>query len=356
MREAAVVLSDHLMPDMSGTEFLARARERWPDSFRIMLTAYGDLETVISAVNVGEIHRFLSKPWDPRDLKLAISEGLERHRLIQENRELLRRLDAQNIELRSLNETLEARVAERTAQLEKAHAELVQTEKLSAVGRLAAGVVHEVLNPLSVAAGRVEMVMLDPNLSEEHGGSLKIGREQIDQAIQILDNLRDFSRRRPSTRSAVDLSALVSHTMQLIAHETTRRSIEVIEKLEDAIEVQADQDHLAQVFLNLANNAVDALGSGGRLTVETHAVAEGEHRMVDAVFEDTGPGIPEEDLARIFDPFFTTKEDGTGLGLSICQSIVKGHGGEIRVASEVGKGTRFVVRLPEEAPEGTNEE
>ncbi len=114
-REAAVVLSDHLMPDMSGTEFLARDRKRWPDSFRIMLTAHGDLETVISAVNIGEIHRFLSKPWDPRGLKLAINEGLERHRLIQENRELVRRLGAQNIELRSLNETLEARVAERTA-------------------------------------------------------------------------------------------------------------------------------------------------------------------------------------------------------------------------------------------------
>ncbi len=212
------------------------------------------------------------------------------------------------------------------------------------------------LNPLSVAAGRVEMVLLDPNLSEEHGGSLKIGREQIDQAIQILDNLRDFSRRRPSERSAVDLSALVGHTMQLIAHETTRRSIEVVEKLADTPEVQADQDQLAQVFLNLANNAVDAMARGGCLTVETLAVAEGDHRMVDAVFEDNGSGISGEDLARIFDPFFTTKEDGTGLGLSICQSIVKGHGGDIRVTSDVGKGTRFVVRLPEEAPEGTNEE
>ena len=112
--DAAVVVSDHQMPGMSGVEFLSQVRDRWPDTYRVMMTAFGDIETISSAVNLGGIHRFLTKPWNPDDLRLTIQEGLERHRLIHENRDLTKRLEAQNVELKNLNQTLEQRVAERT--------------------------------------------------------------------------------------------------------------------------------------------------------------------------------------------------------------------------------------------------
>jgi hypothetical protein len=344
--DAAVVVSDHQMPGMSGVEFLSQVRDRWPDTYRVMMTAFGDIETISSAVNLGGIHRFLTKPWNPDDLRLTIQEGLERHRLIHENRDLTKRLEAQNVELKNLNQTLEQRVAERTGQLEKAYGELVQTEKLSAVGRLAAGVVHEVLNPLTIVTGRVDMMLMDAALDASHLKSLEITREQIEMAVGIMNNLRDFSKQRPPQRTQVDVNALAAHTLELVVHETNRRAIEVSKQLEEAPPIQADHDQLSQVLLNLANNAIDAMSEGGRLRVETHRVGDGGSEGVELLIADTGPGIPAEDLERVFEPFYTTKETGTGLGLSICKGIVEVHGGSIEARSEVGEGTTFAIRLP----------
>ena len=344
--DAAVVVSDHGMPGMSGVEFLSQVRERWPDTFRVMMTAFGDIETISSAVNVGGIHRFLTKPWNADELRLTIQQGLERRRLVQENRELTAILEAQNAELKDLNQTLEQRVAKRTQQLEKAYAELVQSEKLSAVGRLAAGVVHEVLNPLTITRGRVDMALMDEALAPAHRESLEIAREQVDMAVGIMNNLRDFSKQRPPQRTPVDVNTLTSHTLELVVHETNRRSIEVVEHLDVVPSIQADHNQLSQVLLNLVNNAIDAMPEGGRLCVETHTGEINGREGVEIRISDTGVGIPEDDLSRIFEPFYTTKESGTGLGLSICQGIVEVHGGEITTESDPASGTTFSVKLP----------
>ncbi len=344
---AAVVISDQRMPGMDGTTFLRKVREQLPDAFRVMLTAYMDLRSLVSSINEGEIHRFLVKPWRLEDLKGAIDEGLERDRLRRKNLELVWQIHMRSRELEELNLTLEQRVIERTRQLEQAYEELVQNEKLSAVGRLAAGVVHEVLNPMTVAVGRIDMTLIDSALPAEDNRSLKIAQEEILRGVRIMDNLRDFSKQRPPKREAVDLNALADRTLELVVHETRRKSIEVTKNFESLPEVRVDLDQLSQVFLNLVNNAIDALEESGHLALETEVLEEDDKQYVAVRFVDDGAGIPEENLSRIFDPFFTTKGDeGTGLGLAICQGIVDVHGGQIRLESTVGKGTTFVIRLP----------
>lgn len=344
--EYAVVLSDHKMPGMSGTEFLEAAKETAPDTHRIMLTGYGDLKTVTAAVNLGGINAFLSKPWESEELKHAVLNGIERHQLVLQNRQLLDQLETRNAELKSLNLTLEQRVEERTRQLDKAYGELVHSEKLSAIGRMAAGIVHEVLNPLTVVVGRIHLLSSDRDLGENHRRHLTIAREQIDRAVQILDNLRDFSKPRKPSRSQVALNPLLTKTLELARPELKTRDIEAITNFGSLPLIGADPDQLGQVFLNLVNNAAEAMGEHGKLIVETRVSVEREGQVVEALFKDTGPGIAKEGLDRIFDPFFTTKDDGTGLGLSICRGIIEGHDGKLQAASVVGEGTTFTVRLP----------
>lgn len=342
----SVVVSDMRMPEMEGAEFLKKVRQRWPDTFRIMLTGYADMSTITAGVNEGEIHRFIVKPWNSQELQMAVKMGFDRVRLIHENRALSEQLEIQNVQLQDMNDHLEERVAVRTEQLERAYSELAHNEKLSAVGRLAAGVVHEVLNPLTVATGRLEMMKLDECLSAEHQKNLSIGVEQILKAVKILDNLRDFSKQRPPERAWIDINGLIVDAVDLLSHELSKKGIEVVKNLGSQDQIYVDQDQMSQIFLNLFGNAIDAMKRGDRLTVTTTLCKNEGKEGVEIRVADTGEGIPQDSLPRIFDPFFTSKENGTGLGLSICQGIIENHGGNIAAYSVPGEGTTFVLCLP----------
>lgn len=342
----SVVVSDMRMPEMEGAEFLKHAHHGWPDTFRIMLTGYADLNTVTAGVNEGEIHRFISKPWDSQELRAAVKMGFDRMRLVRENRALSEQLEIQNVQLQDMNDHLEERVAERTAQLETAYSDLAHREKLAAVGRLAAGVVHEVLNPLTVATGRLEMMKMDEKLSAYHQNNLEIGVDQILRAVKILDNLRDFSKQRPPERALLDVNLLLSDSLDLLSHEFTKHGIKASKNLSSLKQVHVDQGQMSQIFLNLFGNAIEAMKKGDELMITTALSMRDEVEGVEIKISDTGEGISEENLTRIFDPFFTSKDDGTGLGLSICQGIVENHGGTISAKSVLGEGTTFSIWLP----------
>ncbi|MFT5366532.1 MAG: two-component system NtrC family sensor kinase [Candidatus Latescibacterota bacterium] len=250
------------------------------------------------------------------------------------------------MQLRDLNDHLEERVTERSEQLERAYRDLEHGEKLSAVGRLTAGVVHEVLNPLTVAIGRLDMMKMYAKLTPDHQRNLDISTEQILRGVRILDNLRDFSKQKEPHRESVDLNVLIGDTVELVSYELRKKGLGVIKEFGSLKLIQADLGQLSQVLLNLTSNAIEAMSHGGQLKVLTRLEIEEGQEGVSLFISDTGEGIPEENLSRIFDPFFTSKDDGTGLGLSICLGIVENHGGRIFVGSFVGKGTTFRIWLP----------
>ena len=224
--------------------------------------------------------------------------------------------------------------------------QLLQAEKLSALGELVSGVAHELNNPLTGILGYSELLLQSP-APPDRETLARIHRE-AERMRRIVQNLLAFARRSKPEKIPTQVNDLLYQIMELMEYEMRVNNVRVITNLDTSIPcVLADPHQLQQVFLNLINNAYQAmLPGGGTLTLTT--AHDPQTRRVRVGFTDTGVGIPPEYLGRIFDPFFTTKEvgQGTGLGLSLSYGIVKEHGGEIRVTSRVGEGSTFQVELP----------
>jgi PAS domain S-box-containing protein len=224
---------------------------------------------------------------------------------------------------------------------------LVHAEKMAAVGQLVSGVAHEVNNPLTAILGFADLLMENTDLPETARKDLRVILQEAQRTKQIVQNLLSFARQMPPQRNAVQLNTILRRTVLLRSYDFTSHGIEVTEHLdEDLPEVMGDAHQLQQVFLNILNNAYDAVHEVGRpARIEMMSTKAGD--SVEVSFRDNGNGISHPD--KIFDPFFTTKEigKGTGLGLSICYGIVKEHGGEILCHNNLGgPGATFIVRLP----------
>ncbi|MEQ1884352.1 MAG: ATP-binding protein [Bryobacteraceae bacterium] len=222
---------------------------------------------------------------------------------------------------------------------------LVQSDKLSSIGLLAAGVAHEVNTPLAVISTYAQMLAKQIGSDEQKAPLLEKIAKQTFRASEIVNSLLNFSRTSPTEYVLVDCNKVVSETLTLIEHQLERAGVQVQLALDSALpRMKGNPGKLQQVFLNLFLNARDAMDGGGTLAVRT-CEQEGAIRVTVA---DSGAGIAPENLQRVFDPFFTTKvaKKGTGLGLSVTYGIVTEHGGEIEVSSEVGAGTRFDLTFP----------
>jgi PAS domain S-box-containing protein len=226
-------------------------------------------------------------------------------------------------------------------------AKLMHTEKLAAVGQLVSGVAHEVNNPLTAILGFADLLTENPEVPDSARKDLRVILQEAQRTKQIVQNLLSFARQMPPQRRPVQVNSILSSTLQLRAYDFSSHGVEVVERLQsDLPEVMGDSHQLQQVFLNIINNAYDAVHETGRpprLEIATCLKAG----FAEISFRDNGSGIVQPD--RIFDPFFTTKEvgKGTGLGLSICYGIVREHAGEIFCHNnQDGPGATFVVRLP----------
>jgi len=224
---------------------------------------------------------------------------------------------------------------------------LVHAEKMAAVGQLVSGVAHEVNNPLTAILGFADLLMESPDLPDTARKDLRVILQEAQRTKQIVQNLLSFARQMPPQRNPLQLNSILRRTIQLRSYDFNSHGVEVIEHLDEGLpDVIGDAHQLQQVFLNILNNAYDAVREVGRpARIEIMSTKSGE--AVEVSFSDNGNGISHPD--RIFDPFFTTKEvgKGTGLGLSICYGIVKEHGGEILCHNNIGgKGATFIVRLP----------
>jgi two-component system NtrC family sensor kinase len=224
---------------------------------------------------------------------------------------------------------------------------LVHTEKMAAIGQLVSGVAHEVNNPLTAILGFADLLLENPDLPETARKDLRVILQEAQRTKQIVQNLLITARELPPQRIAVDLNSILRRTIQLRSYDFNSHGVEIIEHLDQNLpEVVGDPQQLQQVFLNILNNAYDAVHPAGRLArIQIMTTKAGS--SVEVSFTDNGPGISHPD--KIFDPFFTTKEigKGTGLGLSICYGIVKEHRGEILCHNNIGgQGATFIVRLP----------
>jgi PAS domain S-box-containing protein len=224
---------------------------------------------------------------------------------------------------------------------------LVHAEKMAAVGQLVSGVAHEVNNPLTAILGFADLLLENPEIPETARKDLRVILQEAQRTKQIVQNLLSFARQMPPQRNAVQLNQILRRTIQLRSYDFNSHGVDIVEHLDEGLpDVIGDAHQLQQVFLNILNNAYDAVHEVGRpARIEIMTTKAGN--AVEVSFRDNGYGVSHPD--RIFDPFFTTKEvgKGTGLGLSICYGIVKEHGGEILCHNNTdGQGATFIVRFP----------
>lgn len=246
--------------------------------------------------------------------------------------------------LNELMHSLEDKVEERSRKIQEIQSRLMQSEKLASVGELAAGIAHEINNPLTGIVMFASMVLNHKDLSPELRGDLQTVLQETQRCADIVRRLLEFSRSSPPCKEFGSVSQLLDHTLSLVMYQASFHDIHIHKHFQASVpDILLDPNQIRQVFINLLINASQAMSGGGILEL----FVEREGDWVVTRIRDTGTGISPENLNKIFDPFFTTKGSfGTGLGLSISYGIIHNHGGNIEVESRVGEGTTFIIRLP----------
>jgi two-component system sensor histidine kinase PilS (NtrC family) len=228
-------------------------------------------------------------------------------------------------------------------ELRRLEAQSRRSERLAMIGQLAAGIAHEIRNPLASISGSIELLRQGPSPSDDDRTLMAIVHREVQRLNVLIGDLLDYANPRPPQPVDFDLGVMVEETLQVARREPAFASIEMAFAVDRPLPLHADPAKLRQVLWNLLRNAADAAALGG------HHVRVDARRGPDAttlVVADDGPGIPADQLTRIFDPFYTTKSKGTGLGLATCHAIITEHGGHFDAVSEPGKGTRMTVSLP----------
>ena len=246
---------------------------------------------------------------------------------------------------------LAARWGEFCAHCQGEHdSEMTRAEHLATIGELAAGVAHEIRNPLAGIAGAIEIVTHDIPKDHPDRAILEDLNHEVLRIQKTLNELLAYARPKPPQFAATEIEEIVARTVHLARQQAGQRRIEFSVRVSPEVpHFLADSAQLHQVLLNLVLNGIQAIDREGKITIEVtlgENGGPGRDSRVEIAVSDTGKGVPAEDLHRIFRPFYTTKQGGTGLGLSLCSRIIDAHGGTLKAESERNVGTRFVIRLP----------
>jgi len=333
--EIGVLITDQRMPEMTGVQLLAKVKHAAPDSQRMMLTAFADMQAMSDAVNLGQVTRYFGKPWSKEELGAAMEDALK--------------------------------IFELTGQMRAVQARMVHSERLATLGQVSAGVAHELMNPISsllqdLSTLRSELTELTQKLGPVLREQQQVAgvSETLEGLPELMDDLEKGARHvrevaegiRNQARgaeaadatSSTDLAQAASFAVKIARAEVGRKARLASDTM--AVKVRGSQVKLCQVILNLIVNASHAMeGTGRPGLIEVRWSRQPDGVLLQIV--DNGAGIPPENLPRVFDRFFTTKAPGvgTGLGLAICRELVESMGGTIAITSTVGRGTTVEIKL-----------
>ncbi|NQT69637.1 MAG: hybrid sensor histidine kinase/response regulator [Desulfobacteraceae bacterium] len=334
-----VTVSDLSMPGMDGLTLLDKVGQKYPDIVRLVLSALTDSDTVLEAINRGQVYRYIAKPWNKDELKVNIRQALEIFDLQEEKRDLLRKIEEHN-------KLLEKMVEKRTSQL-------LAIQSKAEIGKYASQIVHNLNNPLQAiynALDLADFVISDKNPDlKKLNKYLKVINSNAENLKEIISGILIHARNdRINSSEQIDINKIVKKQLSFfnldIAYKT---EIEKEVALSDTLPcIFGNPIHIKQIIDNLIKNAIDAMQHSAKKTLMIKTRFEDNNVFMDIT--DTGEGIAQEDLDRIFSPDFTTKPvgKGTGLGLASVKTMVEGYNGEIQVESKKGQGTTFTIKLP----------
>jgi len=340
-----ILITDVRMPEISGLELIEMVKEINNEMEVIIITGYADHEMIIRALKIG-VSDFIEKPFKIHTITEAVKKPVER------------------IELR-VNQ------AKMKKELKEKEKRLIQQEKLASLGRLLAGVAHEINNPITYIKGNLQNLQLFWDnflrIFSRINGDWKIGaftkeeaydrftsmlndtEEGVHRVAELVTILRNFGRQTNEFHT-IDLRESINHSLKVLADAIHRNEILVLKNFpKQKVTIKGDSSQLEQVFLNVFSNSIDAMTNGTKEKIIEISVEKDEkNNMIRTVVRDTGSGISEKNLDKLFEPFFTTKEigKGVGLGLSVSHEIIERHNGKFKIQSEDKKGTRVTINLP----------
>lgn len=338
-RPVSVLVSDLRMPQMDGMALLQHAREKHPDTVRLVLSGRFDGNTVIDAVNQGHIHRYIPKPWDNDELKIILRNALQVYHLHRERRRLISRLEEQN-------KHLEQKVEQRTQQLLKVRSQ-------AEIGKYAAQIVHNLKNPLHALGASLELFGLMFNEGQGDVNELRrvigLAHKSLHDLKQIVSGILNHAREEGQYYlEKVDVNKVIRQELSFFDLDPFfRRKIKKQVQLDETIPaILGSSTQIKQIIDNLVRNAVDAMARSA--VMQLNVKTESDESAVYIEVSDTGEGIKAENLSRIFSGEFTTKPMGvgTGIGLASAKRIVSTYGGDIKVDSVEGSGTTFRLSFP----------
>jgi len=335
-----VIVCDQRMPGMTGIDMLAEVRERYPDVAGILLTAYTDTPVLVDAINRARVFRHMHKPWEPEDLLGAVAQASA---MVQQ-----RRLNGRLLEL------LAARSDELKLALDELHAaqhKMLHLERLGTIGRLTAGITHDLRNTLG-GLTLLESLFEAQGVSPRLMSPLRVGVSATRHLMSTLSTLHQFAAGSLALKAEpLDLSDVLRDALVLAGLEMEQRRSRCVITVEPGLPtVRCDRARVLQVMVNLLRNAMQSTDSPQSIQVEVARTTGG----VSIAVQDEGPGVAPEIASRLFDPFESTKgAQGLGMGLYMCRLIMEQHGGSIRSVPPVppGGGARFVIELPR-GPDG----
>ncbi len=337
----ALVLLDYMLPKMNGLEVLQSIQQNYPDTSVVMFTGKGSEEVAVAAMKAGAAD-YLQKPFASQRLQERIDTVLALRQVELENRALtLEKLRLQQ-EIEAWNAELEQRVKSKSMELEDAHQEIVQAEKLATLGHVSAGMAHEIRNPLNSINLFAEILLSADDLDAENRNYVEKIVAEVERIDSILLQMRAASHGSANSQQ-VYLKEIIDNVLELTQSLIKAQRIDVnLAVAEPLPPLQANGTELQQVLNNLIGNALEEMPTGGILEISAHA----DEKTVFISVSDSGPGIPEQHLQRIFEPFFTTKDKGTGFGLSVVRRIVNNYRGCISVENPSTGGACFHIELP----------